>query len=101
MRTGSCRRMSGRGSRRAFSGDRAGACSFSVRLNLVTYEDGVPTGLHPASAGQEHILDQEAGKKRWLQVMTGLSRALALCPASNEATEIRDEVSFFEPCKPR
>ncbi len=47
-------------------------------------------------AGQEHILEQEDGKRRWIQVITELSRAFALCAASDEATEIRDDVSFFQ-----
>ncbi|MBI1785237.1 DUF3387 domain-containing protein, partial [Candidatus Sumerlaeota bacterium] len=47
-------------------------------------------------AGQEHILQQEEGKKRFVQVVTELSRAFALCAASDEATEIRDDVSFFQ-----
>ncbi len=47
-------------------------------------------------AGQEHILQQEDGKKRWLQVVLELSRAFALCAASDEATKIRDDVSFFQ-----
>jgi type I restriction enzyme, R subunit len=63
---------------------------------------------HPAErlqlipAGQEHILEQEDGKKRWVQVVTELSRAFALCAASDEATAIRDDVSpSSRPCKPR
>jgi type I restriction enzyme R subunit len=51
-------------------------------------------GLIPA--GQEHILEQEDGKRRWVQVVTELSRAFALCAASDEATRIRDDVSFFQ-----
>lgn len=51
-------------------------------------------GLLPA--GQEHILEQEDGKKRWGQVVTELSRAFALCAASDAATQIRDDVSFFQ-----
>ncbi len=47
-------------------------------------------------AGQEHILAQKDGKKRFVQVVTELSRAFALCAASDEATEIRDDVSFFQ-----
>ena len=47
-------------------------------------------------AGQEHILQQEDGKKRWLQVVLELSHAFALCAASDEATKIRDDVSFFQ-----
>lgn len=51
-------------------------------------------GLIPA--GQEHILAQDDGKKRFVQVVTEISRAFALCAASDEAVEIRDDVSFFQ-----
>ncbi|MEW6303437.1 MAG: type I restriction endonuclease subunit R [Verrucomicrobiota bacterium] len=47
-------------------------------------------------AGQERILQQEKGKERFVQVVTELSRAFALCAASDEATKIRDDVSFFQ-----
>ena len=47
-------------------------------------------------AGQEHVLEQNDGKKRFVQVVTELSRAFALAAASDEATEIRDDVSFFQ-----
>jgi len=47
-------------------------------------------------AGQEHILEQEEGKKRWVQVVAELSRAFALCAASDEATQLRDDLSFFQ-----
>jgi type I restriction enzyme R subunit len=47
-------------------------------------------------AGQEHILEQEDGKKRFVQVVMELSRAFALCAASDEATAIRDDVSYFQ-----
>jgi type I restriction enzyme R subunit len=47
-------------------------------------------------AGQERILGQEDGKQRFVQVVTELSRAFALCAASDEATEIRDDVSYFQ-----
>ena len=47
-------------------------------------------------AGQEHILEQDDGKSRFVQVVMELSRAFALCAASIEATDIRDDVSFFQ-----
>jgi len=47
-------------------------------------------------AGQERILEQEEGKTRFVQVVTDLSRAFALCAASDEATAIRDDVSYFQ-----
>ena len=47
-------------------------------------------------AGQERTLEQDDGKKRFVQGVTELSRAFALCAASDEATVIRDDVSFFQ-----
>jgi type I restriction enzyme R subunit len=47
-------------------------------------------------AGQEHILQQEEGKKRFVQVVAELSRAFALCAATDEAAGVRDDVSFFQ-----
>ena len=47
-------------------------------------------------AAQEHVLEQQDGKKRFVQVVAELSRVFALCAASDEATEIRDDVSFFQ-----
>ena len=57
--------------------------------------DGKKT-LFALPALQEHILEQEDGKTRWNQVITDLSRAFALCAASDEATEIRDDVALFQ-----
>ncbi len=47
-------------------------------------------------AGQQRVLEQEDGKARFVQAVTELSRAFALCAASDEATAIRDDVSFFQ-----
>ena len=47
-------------------------------------------------AGQEHILQQEEGKPRFVQLVSDLSRAFALCAASDEAMEVRDDISFFQ-----
>src|SRR5688500_9233324 len=43
-------------------------------------------------AAQEHVLQQEDGKKRFVSVVTGLSRAFALCASSEEAEELRDDI---------
>lgn len=50
-------------------------------------------------AGQEHVLQQENGKQRFVKVVTDLSRAFALCAASDEALIIRDDVAFFQAIK--
>ena len=73
------------------------ACDLMHGVNWVKWTTGKPTErLALIPAGQEHILDQEDGKKRWLQLVTELTRAFALCAASDEATQIRDDVSFFQ-----
>jgi type I restriction enzyme R subunit len=73
------------------------ACDMMHGFNWGKWSTGKPTErLALIPAGQEHILEQEDGKKRWVQVVTELSRAFALCAASDEATAIRDDVSFFQ-----
>ena len=73
------------------------ACDLLHGFSWDKWTTGTPAeqlGLIPA--GQEHILEQDDGKQRFVQVVTELSRAFALCAASDEATEIRDDVSFFQ-----
>ena len=73
------------------------ACDILHGFKWTKWTTGTPTQrLALIPAGQQHILEQENGKKRWLQVVMELSRAFALCAASEEATEIRDDVSFFQ-----
>ena len=45
---------------------------------------------------QEAILAKEDGKEYFQKAVTQLSSAFALCAASDEAAEIRDDVSFFQ-----
>ncbi len=47
-------------------------------------------------AAQEYILEQQDGKKRFVEVVTLLSRWFALCAATDAATAIRDEVAFLQ-----
>ncbi len=47
-------------------------------------------------AAQEHVLAQESGKERLLQVVTELSKAFALAVPHDEAIRIRDDVGFFQ-----
>ncbi|HMP71880.1 MAG TPA: HsdR family type I site-specific deoxyribonuclease [Kiritimatiellia bacterium] len=73
------------------------ACDIMHGFDWRNWTTGKPAErLALLPAGQEHILAQDDGKKRWVQVVTELSRAFALCAASDEATEIRDDVSFFQ-----
>ena len=48
------------------------------------------------AGAQEHILRQEAGKERYLQVVLDLSRAFALSVPDDEAIRIREDVRFFQ-----
>ncbi|WP_425491670.1 HsdR family type I site-specific deoxyribonuclease [Haloferula luteola] len=73
------------------------ACDMMHGFDWSKWTTGTPTErLKLIPAGQEHILEQEDGKQRWVQVVTELSRAFALCAASDEAVAIRDDVSFFQ-----
>ena len=73
------------------------ACDMMHGFNWTTWTTGKPTErLALIPAGQEHILEQDDGKRRWVQVIAELSRAFALCAASDAATAIRDDVSFFQ-----
>ncbi len=73
------------------------ACNLMHGFDWSHWSTGTPSQrLQLLPAGQEHILQQENGKQRWLQLVTSLSRAFALCAASDEATAIRDDVSFFQ-----
>jgi type I restriction enzyme R subunit len=47
-------------------------------------------------AAQEHVLAQERGKERFMQVVTELSQAFALAVPHDEAIAIRDDVAFFQ-----
>jgi type I restriction enzyme R subunit len=73
------------------------ACDFLHGFDWGKWTTGTPAErLQLIPAGQEHILEQEDGKNRWAKLVTELSRAFALCAASDEATAIRDDVSFFQ-----
>ncbi len=73
------------------------ACDMLHGFNWDKWTSGKPVErLQLIPAGQEHILEQDDGKQRWVQVVTALSRAFALCAASDDATAIRDDVSFFQ-----
>jgi type I restriction enzyme R subunit len=45
---------------------------------------------------RDHVLNQENGRSRFHAVMTDLTRAYALCAASEEAKSIVDDIGFFE-----
>lgn len=46
--------------------------------------------------GQEKVLAQDDGKRRFMAVVSDLSKAFALCAASDEAIALRDGISYFQ-----
>jgi type I restriction enzyme R subunit len=73
------------------------ACAMLHGFRWSKWTTGTPAQqLALIPAGQQRILEQEDGKTRFVQVVTELSRSFALCAASEEATSIRDDVSFFQ-----
>ena len=73
------------------------ACDMMHGFNWDLWTTGKSTErLALIPAARQHILEQEDGKQRWVRVVTELSRAFALCAATDEATEVRDDVSFFQ-----
>ncbi|MGH8041576.1 MAG: type I restriction endonuclease subunit R, partial [Rudaea sp.] len=73
------------------------ACDMLHGFSWRQWTSGTPTQrLALIPAGQERILELEDGKQRFVPLVTDLSRAFALCAASDEATEIRDDVSYFQ-----
>jgi type I restriction enzyme R subunit len=73
------------------------ACAMLHGFDWSRWTTGTPSQrLALIPAGQEHILQQEEGKKRFLQVVSDLSKAFALCAATDEATNIRDDIAFFQ-----
>ena len=76
------------------------ACAMMHGFDWSKWNDGTPAekiSLLPGA--QEHILQQEDGKDRFVQVVTELSQAFALCAGTEEAIEIRDDIGFFQAVK--
>ena len=52
-------------------------------------------------SAEEHILNLEEGRKRFIDQVTALSKAFALSIPHEKAMEIKDEVAFFQAVKAR
>ncbi len=73
------------------------ACDMLHGLDWTKWVSGKPAErLALIPTGQELILEQDDGKARFVQIVADLSKAFALCAASDEATQIRDDVSYFQ-----
>ena len=76
------------------------ACGMLHGFDWSKWHHGTPAEKMSLLPGaQEHILKQENGKERFVQVVTELSQAFALCAGTDEAIEIRDDIGFFQAVK--
>ena len=76
------------------------ACGIMHGFNWDNWTTGTPAqrlGLIPA--GQEHVLQQTDGKPRFIKGVADLSRAFALCAPTDSASELRDNIAFFQAVK--
>jgi type I restriction enzyme R subunit len=72
-------------------------CGLFHGFDWSAWTTGTPSQrLSLLPAAQEHVLAQEGGKDRILQVVTELSKAFALAVPHDEAIRIRDDVGFFQ-----
>lgn len=46
-----------------------------------------------------HVLGQEDGKKRWADVVLGITKAFSLCGTLDDAAALREEIAFFQAIK--
>lgn len=76
------------------------ACDIMHGFNWDKWTKGTPgEAIKLIPEAQEHVLLQEDGKKRFVQAVTDLSRAFALCAGSDEAKELLDDIAFFQAVK--
>jgi type I restriction enzyme, R subunit len=72
-------------------------CGLFHGFNWSKWVTGTPAErLSLLPTGQEHILAQQNGKDRLVQVVRELSQAFALSVPNAEALRIRDDVAFFQ-----
>ncbi|WP_428268588.1 type I restriction endonuclease subunit R [Haliangium sp.] len=72
-------------------------CGLFHGFDWSAWTTGTPSQrLSLLPAAQEHVLAQDGGKDRLLQVVTELSKAFALAVPHDEAIRIRDDVAFFQ-----
>lgn len=65
------------------------------------FEAETSTKLSIILAAEEHILGLENGKKRYIDEVTGLSKAFAIAIPHEQAMDVKDEISFFQAVKSR
>jgi type I restriction enzyme R subunit len=66
------------------------------RFDYSAYLTKAVTLLLPAA---NHVLSQDEGKKRWADVVLGITKAFSLCGTLDEAVALREEIAFFQAIK--
>lgn len=75
-------------------------CDMFFQFNWSKWKTGSPAErLTLLPSAQEHILQQQNGKERYIKIVTKLSSAFALSIPHLKAIAIRDDVSFFQAVK--
>ena len=65
------------------------------------FEADTKTKLKIILSSEEHILSLEDGKKRYVNEVTALSKALAMAIPHDQAIDAKDEIGFFQAVKSR
>jgi type I restriction enzyme R subunit len=63
------------------------------------YSDFATNGMMILPLAANHLLGLEDGKKRFLDVMTAITKAFSLCSTLDEAAALRKEIAFFSAIK--
>lgn len=74
-------------------------CDIMYGLDWSGWKEESIKRLSLIPTAMEHVLKQEDGKKRFLNVVTQLSIAFALCVPHEETERIRNDVAFFQAIK--
>ncbi len=65
-------------------------------FDFQTYRTQATALLLPAA---NHVLGQDDGKKRWADVVLGITKAFSLCGTLDDAALLREEIAFFQAIK--
>ena len=74
------------------------ACDIMFGFDFTAVRGVLPPAerLGLVAEGMEHVLEQEDGKRRFMDAVSQLSKAFALAVPHDETARIRDDVGFFQ-----
>jgi type I restriction enzyme R subunit len=74
------------------------ACDIMFGFDFTPVRESMEPSAHLAlvAEGMEHVLEQEDGKRRFMDAVSQLSKAFALAVPADETMRIRDDVGFFQ-----